>query len=327
MIINVTNKEYWSHFLSNHHPYVSEWFIDLVKEKADKILFLINKSDLSIGLVAGVIDNSIYSPFSAPFGGFHYSHEHLMYDTIYNFIEKLKKYAADNFISSINITLPPDIYQSNMNAKLVNAFIKSGYEMKTPNIFNWINLSTFDGKWAYSKVANRCRKAIKNDLYFQLATEIEDKESVYNLIKQNRIGKGRHIHMSLNEVIKVTSKIPVDFFMVTDKDSNIVAASIIYRGCEGIAQAIFMGDNLHRRDLGAIDFLYMNIYNHYKNMGYKYIDFGTSSLDGEPNSGLIRFKEIHNCETSLEYTFLWNPDLDKKLTESYNSTNILIDTK
>ncbi len=33
------------------------------------------------------------------------------------------------------------------------------------------------------------------------------------------------------------------------------------------------------------------------------IDLGKSSTDGVPNIGLVRFKEIHNCISSLRYTF------------------------
>lgn len=63
MIISVTNKEYWSYFKSVSNPYITEWFLHLNKEKVDNILFLMNENDKSIGLVAGVKDNMIYSPF------------------------------------------------------------------------------------------------------------------------------------------------------------------------------------------------------------------------------------------------------------------------
>lgn len=312
MIIDIPNRIYWNHFTTNQNPYISEWFIEIVERKAERIVLLMNNADKSIGLAAGIKDNIIYSPFSAPFGGFHYSHEHLMYDAILNFLNELKEYVVLNSLSGINITLPPDIYQTNMNAKLIHAFIKSGYVMNTPNIYNWIDLALFDGIWVYNKVSNRCRRAIKNGLSFHFLTETEEDEKTdaYNLIKQNRIGKGRKIHMSFEEVKEINSRIPVDFFIVKDKTTSTIGAGIIYRGNSNIAQAIFMGDDLDKRDLGTIDFLYMNIYNHYKNMSYKHIDFGISSFNGEPNMGLIRFKEIHNCNTSLQYSFRWSPDLD-----------------
>ncbi len=308
MIIDIANKIYWNHFTNSSNPYISEWFVDLVKGKVEKVLLLMDEADKSIGLVAGLKDGIIQSPFSAPFGGLHYSHEHLMYDTIYNFILKLKEYVEINNHRGVNIILPPDIYQTNMNAKFVNAFIRAGYKMNIPNIINWLNLSSFDGTWVYNKVTNRCKKAIKSELQFKKASNEKEITDTFELIKQNRIGQGREIHMTLHDLMEVSNKIPVDFFQVNEKDNTIVGAGVLYRGNEKIIQAIFMGDDLNKRDLGAIDFLYMNIYSHYKNMNYKYIDFGTSSLDGEPNIGLLRFKEIHNCETSIQLSFTWTSE-------------------
>lgn len=230
-----------------------------------------------------------------------------MYDTIYSFIDKLKEYVEQCNLSGIKITLPPDIYQTNMNAKLIHTLINTGYSMSNPNILNWTNISTFDGKWVYNKVENRCRKAILNELSFHKAIDTHEIEEAYSLIRNNRIGKGRSISMSLDDIIAVGDNIPVDFFIIKDKNNDIIGASVVYRGSSDIAQAIFIADDLNKRDLGTIDFLYMNIYNHYKEPNYKYIDFGTSSLNGEPNIGLMRFKEIHNCETSLQYSFMWSP--------------------
>ena len=69
-----------------------------------------------------------------------------------------------------------------------------------------------------------------------------------------------------------------------------------------------MGDDMEKRNLGIMNYMYMNIYEYYKELGYDYIDLGVSSLDGEPNQGLIRFKELHNCKTSLRFTFTWKPE-------------------
>lgn len=307
MIIDIPNRIYWNHFTTNQNPYISEWFIEIVERKAERIVLLMNNADKSIGLAAGIKDNIIYSPFSAPFGGFHYSHEHLMYDAILNFLNELKEYVVLNSLSGINITLPPDIYQTNMNAKFANAFIKSNYELSYPNLVNWVDLYSFDGKWVYNKVTNRCRKALSNGLIFKQAFNLIEKEECYNLIKKNRLGQGRQIHISFQDLLEINKNIDVDFLLIKDKEDIAIGAGILYRDRSDIIQAIFMGDDLNKRDLGAIDFLYLNIYNHYKQLGYKYIDFGTSSLNGEPNIGLLRFKEIHNCNTSLQYSFSWTP--------------------
>jgi hypothetical protein len=55
-----------------------------------------------------------------------------------------------------------------------------------------------------------------------------------------------------------------------------------------------------------MDFLALNLFNHYKKLGFKFIDIGISSEAGIPNEGLVRFKEIHNCTSSLRFSFSWS---------------------
>lgn len=114
--------------------------------------------------------------------------------------------------------------------------------------------------------------------------------------------------MSLNDIINVNTIIQVDFFLVKNKYGKNVGAGVFYRGHDKIAQGIFVGDDMENRSIGVMDLLYSNIYDFYKKLDYDVIDLGTSGVNGEPNIGLIRFKEIHNCSASLKFTFSWDPD-------------------
>jgi hypothetical protein len=274
----------------------------------DKIVRLSDENDTSIGLLGGLKDNIIYSPFSAPFGGFHYLHGHLSYDKIFSFVANLKEFVAENGFERIVITLPPDIYQSNMNAKLVHAFIKQGFNMAVPDIVNILNLKKFNGKWVKSSVAQNCRKAIRNKLSFAVVTDEKSMKDAFEIICRNRTSQSRQVRMNFQDVLNVNDIIPLDFFLVKDKAGNSVGSSIFYRGHQTIVQGVFLGDDIEKRSLPIMDFLFMNIYDFYKKLDYEYINLGTSSSDGEPNIGLIRFKEIHNCDTVLQYTFSWGPD-------------------
>jgi hypothetical protein len=306
MLVEVSQKDYKRHFSTNKSPFVSEDFISLNEYKQDKIVRLMKEGVYSIGLLAGLKDGVLRSPFSAPFGGFHYRHEHLSYELIYEFLSDLKDYIVSEELKKIAITLPPDIYQKNMNAKLINAFIRIGFKLEVPDLNSCIDLKKFDGKWTKSEVAGNCRKAINNNLEWAIATGIDDMESAYEVIYKNREGLGRKIHMTLEDILKVKDIFPVDFFIIREGNGNCIGAAVIYRGHKSIAQGIFMGSDLEKRNLGVIDLMYMKVYEYYKKLGYEYIDLGTSSLEGEPNPGLLRFKENHNSITSLRYSFSWS---------------------
>jgi hypothetical protein len=83
----------------------------------------------------------------------------------------------------------------------------------------------------------------------------------------------------------------------------MVASAIFYRFTSNIAYAVFWGDNLLGRSLNAMDYLIFNLWNHYKSLGYIYIDIGNSTEYGIPNETLLRFKEIHECDSSLRFRF------------------------
>lgn len=307
MLVEVSKEEYRQRFTTNPHMFISEEFIGMVENKCDRVVRLMKEDDSSMGLIAGITDGILESPFSAPFGGFHYSHEYQFYYTISNFLADLKEYIRKEKLNGFSITLPPDLYQSNMNAKLVNALLRIGFNLVTPDINNWIDLKNFDGTWPKYVVEQNCRKAVKHGLVWSVEDERESLEEGYRVILKNREEQNREIHMTLDGLLDMRSIIPVDFFMVKDNVDKAIATGVFYRGHEKIVQGIFMGDDMEKRNLGAMNLMYKHCFYHYKEMGFDYIDLGTSSLKGEPNVGLIRFKELHNCITSLRYTFTWSP--------------------
>lgn len=304
MLIDISEKKYKNYFPDDPNPFVSEGFINLTKHKVDRIVRLVNSDkDVCIGLVAGIKDNSLLAPFSAPFGGFHYKYEAIFYNQIYDFILGLKRYITDENIETIKITLSPNVYNPCINAKLVNAFVRLGFTMNTPDIISYMDLRHFDGEWCKSEVRQNCNRAIRNGLTFSHVIDEASIKDAFDIISGNRTGQKRHIYMSLNDLLEVNSVIPVDFFLVRNMRGDNIGSGVFYRGHKKIVQGIFVGDLLSSRNLGAMDFLFLNVFNYYKENGFDFIDLGKSSSDGEPNVGLIRFKEIHNCISTLGYSF------------------------
>lgn len=305
MLIDISEKEYKNYFPHDPYPFISEGFINLVKHKADRIVRLIDctNKDVCIGLVAGIKDNMLIAPFSAPFGGFHYKYEAIFYDRIYDFILKLKMFLSEKKLDCLKITLSPNIYNPSINAKLVNAFVRLNYTMSIPDIVSYVDLRHFDGEWSKKEVRQNCNRAMRYGLSFSLVTDEKSIKEAYDIISVNRECRKRHIFMSLQEILKVNELIPVDFFLVRNALGKGIAAGVFYRGHDKIVQGVFIGDLVSASKLAPIDFMFLNLFNHYKKMGFDFIDLGKSSSDGEPNIGLIRFKEIHNCVSTVGYSF------------------------
>lgn len=308
MLKDISEKDYKNYFPYTPNPFISEDFTNLTKHKVDKVVRLIdsNNKDVAVGLVGGIKDNMLLAPYSAPFGGFHFRYEAIFYDRIYDFLLKLKQYVEEENLESLKIILSPEIYNPSINTKFVNAFLRLGFTMPIPDILSYVDLRFFNGEWVKSEVQQNCNRAMRNGLTFSHVTDKSSMEEVYEIILSNRKKQNRPIHMSLDDLIEVNNIIPVDFFLVRNYRGEGISSGVFYRGHEKIIHGVFVGDVLSARRLGGVDFMFLNLFNHYKEKGYDFIDLGKSSSDGEPNIGLIRFKEIHNCTSSLLYTFLWD---------------------
>jgi len=304
------------HFLFPHdsNPFISEKFISLNAHKVDRIVRLVQNADkVQVGLAAGIKGNVLHAPFSAPFGGFHCKGENIYASVIDSFIKDLIAFAEAEKITEMVITLAPDIYSQNSNAKFINALSRFGFRMGLPDIFNFVNLKDFNNSYSHNASRTYYNQAVAKQLHFCEATSMDEWQVIYAIVVENRVRMGRRIHMTFDDILKTSTIFPTDYFKVTNSIGEIVAGAIMYRAHEEIAHAVFWGDALAGRNDRAMDFLIFNLWSYYKAAGFKYIDLGISTEEGSPNEGLLRFKETHECISSLRYTFTW------KMNESQNN--------
>ncbi|MFY7839476.1 MAG: hypothetical protein ACOVP7_04325 [Lacibacter sp.] len=291
-------------FFKSFNPYISHPFVALNAGKVEQIICLANaakKPDL--GLLLGVRNNQLLSPFSAPFGGFHYRHEAIYAAETDLFLLAVKQFFEESTFEKLTITLPPDIYSSNMNAKFVSAFIRCGYVLEAADVTNYIPLREVGEKYSERTARDYYAQAVKHELRFEQVKTDEEIDVCYAIVKDNRSRMGRPIFMTANDLKQMQQLWPVDFFLVKDTAGVAVAAAIFYRGHGQIAQAVLWGDSETGRPLRAMDYMIFELCRFYKQMNYSFIDLGISTEKSVPNSGLLRFKETHESHTGIRYTF------------------------
>jgi hypothetical protein len=307
MLIEVDSIEYNRFFPVDPHPFISEHFIELNKGKVDRVIRLVNDNDRPvIGFIAGIRNGLLQSPFSAPFGGFHFRNENIYISEIDSFIRLLQTYVISQEIKGIEITLPPDIYHSSFNAKTINSLIRNGFQLHIPDITNWVNLQQFNGTFTQKNSKKYYNQGSRNGLEFSLAYGVRDMKEIYELICHNRANYGRPIFMSFKDILNTGAIWPVDFFKLCTGDGLMVASAIFYRSHPDICYGVFWGDNEIGRPLRSMDYLAYNLWTYYKNLGFKFLDLGIATEFGVPNEGLLRFKESHESTSSLRFRFSWN---------------------
>jgi hypothetical protein len=306
MLIEISPKQFKHLFPNDPHPFISEEFLILNKEKVDKIVRLVeDQPKVHIGLVAGIKDGIYKTSYSSPFGGFHYRRESIQVSTIEQFLEELIQYFKNNNIKKANLSLPPSLYQESFNAKIINAFIRLGFTMQLPEITSWIDLNNFNGRFSTKSSREFYNQAVRNKLQFNILSDIDAKRAAYDLVKQNRARYNRPIYMDFDNILSTGKLWPVDFFGVTSATGKVLSAMILYRFPNKIVYAVLSGDTEEGRKMRAVDFLFFKIIDHYKSEGFWYIDEGRSTESGMPNGGLLRFKEEHEAVSSLRFSFTW----------------------
>lgn len=291
-------------FFKSFNPYISHPFLALNAGKVERIICLANAAKKpDIGLLLGVRNNQLLSPFSAPFGGFHYRHEAIYANEVDRFLSAVKQFFEESIFEKLVVTLPPDIYSSNMNAKLVSALIRCGYILQAADVTNYIPLGKVGDRYSERTARDYYMQALKHSLRFEEVKTDEEIEECYAIVKDNRSRMGRPIYMTSNDLKQMKQLWPVDFFLVKDLMGNGVAAAIFYRGHEYIAQAVLWGDSEQGRPLRAMDYMIFELCRFYKQIGYLFIDLGISTENSIPNSGLLRFKETHESYSGIRYTF------------------------
>jgi len=304
MIRVKTSDEFFNCFNSTLNPFLSNKYISANSFKVEDLLFLTENDDKpSIGIVFGIENNLLVNPFSAPFGGFHYTHENIYISKIEAFVQDLHFFFGIELYTSMRFVIPPSIYGSSFNAKMVNSMVRNGFHLDALELTSFVDLMKFDERFSVRSSREYYNQAKRNNLNFKKIEIESEKREIIELVRDNRERKERILRMTYEDFLIVENIWQVDYLGVLDEHQQIVAGGIFYKFHDNnIIYIAIWGDSPEGRRLRAMDFLIFESWMFYKNLGVRYIDLGISTEGkGEPNEGLLRFKETHEATTELRY--------------------------
>ena len=172
-IEEVDHLTYGNHFPRPWHVFAGAAFNDLNAGKCEKVRYLLFKdSKVRLGLILGARGKKMYSPFSAPFGGFTAIKEDVRLQYIDEVIRLLKQWIADQGFESVQITLPPSIYSSSYLAKIHNCFYRSDFKLVQNDLNYSFDLNNFDEHYPeliWRNARKNLNIALKNNFTFKIA--------------------------------------------------------------------------------------------------------------------------------------------------------------
>jgi hypothetical protein len=307
VILEEVSPQQFSTVINNpFHIFGSAPFNELNKTKAEQVSYLLFKdSKYRMGLVVGMKETSLLSPFSAPFGGFTPLHDDIKLQSVEESVDCLVAWAKTRGIKNIKITLPPPIYFESYLAKVVNVFYRKNFATRQIELNYHYDLNKFSETYAESIWRNarkNLNQALANNLsFFKCETEAQ-KQEAYAVIQHNRSVRGVPFRMSWQQIMDTTEIISADFFLVHAAGKSI-AAAIVFRVATHIVQVIYWGDLPEFSHLKTMNFLSYKVFEFYKKENYRFIDIGYSTVDSIPNYGLCEFKESIGCDMQPKLVF------------------------
>ncbi len=296
-IEEVTSYYYKSIFNSYQHKFNSVDFINLNSSKCDLVHFLIFKdSKIRLGLIIGERNNSLISPFSAPFGGFDVLNREIKLYQIEESLKSLEIWSRAKKIDSITIVLPPYFYGNNLFVKFSNCLQREGYEIAVSEVNYHFETVFFNDNY-FDHIWPNARRSLKISNNHPLSFhKIESNRGIeaYKIIAQNRLERGFPLRLTYEQLKDTESAIPIDYFLVF-YESVAVASAIVFHVTKTIVRVVYWGDIPKYSEFKTMNFLSFNIFNYYKCIGVEYIDIGHSTVNSVPNHGLCEFKESIGC--------------------------------
>lgn len=303
--IEITSKEY-----SSLHPkYFSSFdlpaFILLNEAKVDKIKYFVFNDGKNRFCIAGGLKNNILKfPFSASFACLNEITLNNKINYYHQAIQALIEWSKTNQINSIRFAAPPESYNISHITKIQNALICCGFEIESidVNFELMINQDIDYTKSLNSDARRHLKNSVKHGLVFLKTDNID---LMYDVIRQNRESKGYPLWMSSSDIENTSKIIKSDYFLV-QKEGEIIASAFVHHITKDIVRIVYWG-NLPNSDIyRPMYFMAYNIYEYYKTLGKRFIDIGTSTVDGVPNYGLCDFKESIGCICSPKINWLFN---------------------
>lgn len=293
-------------FAGKTHVYNTVEFTELNREKAEGVSYLVfEDTKVRGGLILGRRGNLLCSPFSSPYGGLVTDNNRRVW-TVEQMWRAFAGY-AESRNCGFRVVLPPLFMGNGVITKSVSAL--NGMECGlTIDVNHHFELGCREIEHAFSvKTRNQLHQAQKLQYTFEELTPTPANIArVYDVIVRNHASRGFPVNMALESVVNTAPVVNAQFFVLALSGTDVAAAQI-HNPVPGVAQVIYWGDVPGYASCRPMNMLAYRLFSLYQSRGYRIVDIGISSVDGEPNYGLCRFKEGLGCEPTSRFSFRKSP--------------------
>ena len=263
-----------------------------------------------IGLLPAVLlipdsKSTLVSHRGASYGGFVYN-ENLSISQAFKLLEALDKYARENQIQCIEMTLPPVIYHQRPSHYIDFALYKCGYTYKKRELSSVIPIDFGESSILQQfKPESRTayRRARKQGVEIM---ESGDFSEFYKILEKNL--ELRHnvtpTH-TLDELNRLKSFFPDRIRQWHARIKGELAAGVTnFLANDRVVLAFYISHDHRFQKYRPLNLMFYEIIYWCITHGIKFLDFGIFTVNEDPNWGLAKFKESFGARGIFRDTFI-----------------------
>jgi hypothetical protein len=220
-------------------------------------------------------------------------------------ISHLKKLGA----GEITIKLAPFSHDLALSSTMLNLLLRQGFQLDNHelNYDMQVDERPFLDRVSYGN-NKRIRKCLRDGVEVA-QVELNQFSNVYAVIKENRLRRGFSVSMTAEQLGDMVAIFPGKVFLFAawenEQRERMIASAVCFAVSPSILYVFYWGDVAGVESYSPIALLASSIYGFCQQNGFRLLDVGTSTVAGEPNYGLINFKQHLGFSASLKPTFVW----------------------
>ena len=264
----------------------------------------------TIGLLPAVLltvdsENTLVSHRGASYGGFVYN-ENLSISQAFELLEALEKYARENQIQRIEMTLPPVIYHQRPSHYIDFALYKSGYSYKKREISSVIPVD-FDENSILEQFKPESRTAYRRARKQGVEiSETDDFSEFYKILEKNlELRHNVRPTHTLEELIRLKSFFPDRIRQWNARIKGRLAAGVTnFLANDRVLLAFYISHDHSFQKYRPLNLMFYEIIHWCITHRIKFLDFGIFTVNEDPNWGLAKFKESFGARGIFRDTFI-----------------------
>jgi len=251
---------------------------------------------------------TLVSHQGASYGGLAWSPK-LQYHHLEEMVRLLTGYAQKNGFKRIKLTPPPVIYGEYPEQPLEFSLYRGGWKVIRTELTQAVRLD-FDENLLLDSFVNKTRtavrKAVANDLHYRQIINPTQAEfdRFWEILVENRAGLGVVPTHNRAEIERLHQLVPEALMMAAiEHEGRMIAVIWNFVCTPTTVLEFYMAHQNPYQTMRPVPLLTYHTMLWAKRAGYRWLDFGISSIWSEPTWGLLTFKENFGSRHFLRQTW------------------------